>query len=444
MGITIKPIGGFQEVGKNMCAIKVDDDVVIFDMGLHLPNYIALTDDDAIQNISPALLRNGNAVPDDTLLENWKDKVKAIFPSHAHLDHLGAVPWIAAKYDCPVVGTPFTMTVLKRMLQDEKLALPNELIHLESNSTYVISKKLQVEFIHMTHSTQQTSMLALHTPYGIILYADDFKLDNTPIVGDKPNYAALKRIGKKGVSVAIINCLYAPHDAKTPSEMIAREKLQDALLGSDTKEKAIIVSTFSSHIARLKSIIDFGKKMKRKIVFLGRSLAKYVEAAEEVGIVRFSEHVEICAYPKHIAKTLKKIMKQGPEKYLIVCTGHQGEPKAMLSKIANKKFDFSLKQNDMVVFSCKTIPSEINIAQREILEEKLEEFGVEIITDVHVSGHASKEDIKMLLNMVKPKYIIPFHGIPDMSKALRDIGVEEGYTKDNIHILENGEEASFE
>ncbi|MBS3128168.1 RNase J family beta-CASP ribonuclease [Candidatus Woesearchaeota archaeon] len=438
MGIEIRPIGGFQEIGKNMCAIKVDDEVVIFDMGIHLPNYIALTDDEDVHTISPTLLRKGNAIPDETLLGDWKDKVKAIFPSHAHLDHLAAIPWIAHTYNCPIVGTPFSMAVLRKILEDEHIVLPNKLVTIEENGVYEVSKKIRVEFIHMTHSIPQASMLALHTPYGILLYADDFKLDNTPMLGDKPNYDALKRIGKQGVKVAIVNCLYAPWEGKTPSEFIAKELLEDTLLGMDTRDKAVIVTTFSSHIARLQSIIACGKKMKRKIVFIGRSLAKYVGAAEDAGLVKFSDEVEICSHAKHVRKRLKKIKEEGPEKYLLVVTGHQGEPKAALSKIAKKRYDFLLERDDLVVFSCKTIPTEINITQRNILEEVLQESGVEMVKDIHVSGHAGAEDIKELLDLVKPEHLVPFHGTPEMSEALKQIGLGKGYKKGNIHFLELG------
>ena len=444
MGIEIRPVGGFQEVGKNMCAIKVDDEVVIFDMGIHLPNFIALTDDEDIHHISEQLLRHGKAIPDDTLLGDWKNKVKAIFPSHAHLDHLAAIPWMAHAYSCPIIGTPFTIAVLRNILIDEKMTLPNQLIEIPENGIYTVSEKISVEFIHMTHSTPQASMLALHTPYGIILYADDFKLDNTPTLGSKPHYAALERIGKKGVKAAIINCLYAPEQGKTPSESIAKEMLEDTLLGMDTCGKAIVVTTFSSHIARLQSIIACGKKMKRQVVFVGRSLAKYVLAAEEANLVRFSDEVVICKYGRHMHKKLKTIMQDGPEKYLLVVTGHQGEPKAVLSRIAKKQYEFFLRQDDLVIFSCKTIPVEINMRQREHLEELLANQGVEMVKDVHVSGHAMSEDIKELLDITRPEHIIPFHGVSSMNEALEEIGLEKGYSEKKIHILLIGETLSFE
>src|SRR3989338_3492026 len=443
MTIQIRPIGGYQEVGRNMVAIKVDNEVVIFDMGLHMPNYITLTDDEEHERISTDILRQGNALPDDTVLEDWKDKVKAIIPSHAHLDHIGAIPWMASEYNCPIVATPFSMAVLRKILRDERFTLPNKMIEVESNETYKISEHLSVEFIHMTHSIPQTCMLALQTPYGVVLYADDFKFDNTPILESKPNYKALERIAKIGVKAAIVDCLYAPVEEKTPSEAVAKEMLKEVLLDMDTKGKAVIVTTFSSHIARLQSIVECGRKMKRKIVFCGRSLAKYVEAAEEVGLVKFSGMVEICAFPKHVAKKMKMVMHEGTEKYLFVVTGHQGESKAILSKIANRTLPLQLRKGDFVVFSCKTIPVPINLEQRQVLEEKLAEYHVRMFKNVHVSGHPAKEDLREFLNMVKPQHIIPFHGVPKMSKALQQLGLEHSYKQEEIHIVNNGQTITF-
>src|SRR3990167_974606 len=189
---------------------------------------------------------------------------------------------------------------------------------------YLVSNNIKIEFINMTHSTPQTVMVAVHTRYGIILYANDFKFDNHPTLGKKPNYERLEELGKKGIKALICDCTRADQPIKTPSELVAKEMLRDVMLGVDSRGKAVIVTTFASHLARLKSIIEFGRKMNRKIIFLGRSLAKYIEAGENIGIVNFSREVEIVKFGKQIKNRIKKIENEPRDRYLLVVTGHQG------------------------------------------------------------------------------------------------------------------------
>ncbi|MBA3063830.1 ribonuclease J, partial [Candidatus Woesearchaeota archaeon] len=292
--------------------------------------------------------------------------------------------------------------------------------------------------INITHSTPQTVMVALHTKYGIILYANDFKFDRFPTLGEKPNYKRLKELGKKGVLCIIVDSTYSQSCKKTPSESVAKEMLRDVLLGTGNRGKAVFVTTFSSHIARLRSIVECGKKMNRKIVFLGRSLSKYCRASESVGIAKFSD-VEIVKYRNDIKKTLGKIHKSGIGKYLVVLTGHQGEPKAALSRIVNGELGFNFEPDDHVIFSCKTIPTPTNIENRRVLEEKLKNQHVRIFTDIHVSGHAAREDSRDLIELVRPKHIIPAHGEHKMTSAMADLALEMGYKEKDIHVMRDGQ-----
>jgi len=238
----------------------------------------------------------------------------------------------------------------------------------------------------------------------------------------------------------IVDCTRARQSVKTPSERVAREMLRDVMLGTNYKERAVIVTTFSSHIARLSSIIEFGKKMQRKIVFLGRSLAKYAYAAENVGIVKFSSDVEIVKYSSKIGRRLKQIEKEGSEKYLLVVTGHQGEPKSTLSKIANNELKFKLRPEDHIIFSCTVIPSAVNVKNRERLEKTLKGHGVRIFKDIHTSGHASREDLRDLMNSLRPANVIPAHGDEEMRLAFADLAYEKGYKKGkDIHLMKNGD-----
>ncbi|MBN1503158.1 RNase J family beta-CASP ribonuclease [Candidatus Woesearchaeota archaeon] len=439
--IEICTVGGFNEVGKNMTAIKYKEDVVLLDMGLEVEKYISAQDEDENGLIDVKELLNQGAIPDESFIKDWKKQIVAIIPTHAHLDHVGAIPYMAHKYDCPIIGTPYTIEVLKAIIKDREVKLRNRLITLGNNEHHKLTSNIKIEFINTTHSTPDTVMVAVHTPEGVVIYANDFKFDNFPVLGEKPNYQRLQELGRTNkVRLLILDSLYSGFERKTPSESIAKEMLRDVMLGIPNKDKAVILTTFSSHIARLKSIAEFGQKMNRKIVFLGRSLAKYTYAAEAIGLVKFSNKIDICGYSSQIKKKLREIEKQGRDKYLIVATGHQGEPNAVLSRIANNKLKFRLFPEDHVIFSCCVIPNPINIANRDILENNLKSMKVRIFKDIHQSGHASREDHRDFINMVKPEQIIPAHG--DISKTSnlislgRDMGYELGKT---IHLMQDGQ-----
>lgn len=435
--IEICSVGGYNEVGKNCTAIKIDDEVVICDLGLHLESYTNYTGDEDVVKINPKELIRVGAVPDITKIKDWQKKVVAIVPTHAHLDHIGAIPFIGNYFNAPIICTPFSAAVLRAILGDEKIGLRNKIIELKAGSSFRVSKNIVIEFLNSTHSTPQTVMAVIHTKYGKIIYANDFKLDLFPTLGEKPDFKRLKQLGRKGVLALIVDSTYAPAAIKMPSESVAREMLKDVLLGTDAKGKAIIVTTFSSHIARLKSIVELGRKLNRKVMFLGRSLSKYTSAAESVGLVKFSKQVEIIKYSSKIKRALNKVNREGREKYLLVVTGHQGEPKSTLRKIARGEFNFKLGKEDHVIFSCKVIPGPTNIRNRNELEEQLREFGVRMFLDIHVSGHAGREDIRDLIKMTNPKHIIPAHGELKMTSALQDLAFDMGYKNMNVHLMQD-------
>ena len=442
-GLEIKPVGGTGgDVGRNMTAVRVDDEVYIFDMGLHMPNYIKFTEDDIseLSKHNTELLRKAGAIPDDSAIADWRKHVKGIFIGHAHLDHLGAIPFLANRYPCPIVGTPYSIAVLRQTLTDERMHLKNELRVLNPNGKMKFSKNITLEFISITHSVPQSVLMALHTKYGVFLYGTDFKFDDNPTLGKPSNYASLKRIGDKGVTVALIDILYADKKGRQPSESHAKDLLEETLLGENNKGKGVLVTTFSSHIARLKSIVEFGRKMKRKVVFLGRSLSKYSAAAETVGLVNFkNQGVDIVKYSRKAGRKLKEIANTGRHKYLLVTTGNQGEPKSMLSKIANNQFDFRLHDGDHVIFSSKTIPVEPNLTYRRELDNNLKKKGVKIFTEMHVSGHAAREDLREFLKLVRPKHAIPAHGEPKKVKAFQALWREMGNPAENVHIIKGGQ-----
>ena len=437
--VEICTIGGYNEVGKNSTAVKIGDEVYILDLGIHLENYVKYTQDEDIVDISPKELMNAGAVPDVSAIDDWKSKVKMILPTHAHLDHVGAIPYIANNFKAPIMCTPFTSEVLNGILAEDKIRLNGKVKNMSANSSFQASGNVKVEFVHMTHSTPHTVMIALHTKEGIILYANDFKLDLFPTLGKKPNFKRLEELGKQKVLALICDSTYASDHRKMPSESIAKEMLREVMLGISSKNKHVVVTTFSSHIARLNSIVEFGQKMGRKIVFMGRSMAKYVRASEATGIANFTNRVEVLKFSGQIKKKLKKISKDRG-KYLMVATGHQGEPNSVLSKMMNGELKFNFFPEDHIIFSCRTIPTPTNIENRQRLEANLKSFNVRLFKDIHQSGHAAREDLRDLINLVKPQHIIPAHGEPRMLSALADLAVEMGYKNgQNVHVMGNGE-----
>jgi ribonuclease J len=441
--IKIHTIGGYDEVGKNMTALEMGEDVILFDCGLFLPAIVGVQEREKIPTEKG--MRNLGALPDDIYLEKHglRDKVRAILISHAHLDHLGAIPYVAPRYKADVLGSRFSIEVLKVLMRDNSHSIENRMIPVALNGSHIIKGKsghYKVEFINMTHSTIHSTIVAVHTPEGVVLYSDDFKLDNTPILGDKPNYKRLKELSRtgKGVIALIADCLYAPDDRKTPSEKIARGLLEDVLFTTDNRKSGLIITTFSSHIARLKTIVEFGKRLNRDIVFVGRSLSKYVEAAKNSGEAGFTKDVQILTYRNRIEKVLTHVNKN-KSRYIVVCTGHQGEPGSVLDRISRGQLPLKLEKDDQVIFSSKTIPAPINELQKEQLEQRLKKMHVRIFDNVHVSGHGGQEDLRDLIKLTSPKHIIPSHGDLKKRAAGAALAEEMGYKlNENIHLLNNG------
>ncbi|MFH1682194.1 MAG: MBL fold metallo-hydrolase RNA specificity domain-containing protein [Candidatus Woesearchaeota archaeon] len=439
MPIEICTIGGYSETGKNCTAIKVDDEVVILDIGLHMENYIRYTEDEDIKAMSYEELRSVNAVPNLLLIEDWKNKVIGIIPSHGHLDHVGAIPFSAQIFPkAPIICTPYTAEVLKSILRDEHINIPNQIVDLNLNSRYTLSNKITIELINVTHSIPHASMIAVHTPYGVLLYANDYKFDLQPTLGKKPNFERLQELGNQNVLALFCESIYANEHKKMPSEAVAKQMLKDVLLGVNFQDHGLIVTTFSSHLARLKSIIEMGKQLNRRIVFLGRSLAKYVEAGERIDLVNFKKDVKIIKHKDKLEAFLKKASKN-KSSYMLVVTGHQGEPRAILPRMVRKELPFDFSAGDVVVFSCSVIPVPLNQENRQELENQLKAKGIRIFKDIHVSGHAAREDHRDLINMVKPRHIIPSHAGHDKAHFLAELAMEMGYEMNkNVHLMEDG------
>lgn len=435
----IHAVSGYNEVGKNMTALEVGEDVFLFDSGLFLPAIVGVEEREKIPTEKG--MRNLGALPDDIYLEKkgLSSKVRALLVSHAHLDHVGAIPYNSYRYNAPVITTPFTAEFLKIMLADSNQKIDNAIIPVKLNGHITVKgkKNYEVEFINVTHSTLDCSIIVVHTPEGAIVYANDFKLDNSPVFGDITNYKRLKQIAKEGVKALIVDCLYAPDDRKTPSEKIAKGLLEDTLLTTDNHDKGLVISTFSSHIARLKTIADMGRRLNREVIFVGRSLSKYVLAARNVGKAPFINQVRMVTYRRQKEKMLKKI-NQDKQNYLVVCTGHQGEPGAVLDRLSRDQLPLRLSKEDQIVFASKTIPSPINEESKGQLLKRLHKYQVRVFDNVHVSGHGGKEDIRELIKLLNPEHIIPSHGDLSKTEAGAQLAQELGYKLNKtVHLMHN-------
>lgn len=435
-GLEIIPLGGFSEVGRNCVAVKAGEEVFILDMGLAIDKYIEYTEKEEYDQVkvSGKKLIEIGAAPDIYLLGDLKNKVKAILLSHAHLDHVLAVPHLANKFHAPLYATPFTAEIVRNITDGEKMPLHEKLYERNAGDRWKLTPNVDAEFVHLTHSTPQAVAIVLHTKQGTGIYAPDFKFDEHPTKGKKTDEKRLKEL--RGADVLIMDSLYAHKAEKVPSENYARSMLFNILTKENTEGKIVIATTFASHIFRLQTFLELAKKLGRRPVFLGRSLYKYVTAAEKLEIADFRE-AEVVPFGSKVRSALKKI--KDPENCLFVTTGNQGEPKAALFKIIDGDW-LPFEQHDLVVFSCITIPVEPNITYRDQLEGMIEKKGMQVLKDIHVSGHGAQEDQKRMIGLVKPKHVIPMHAEPHKLQMFVDNAQKWfGYDKDHAHILQNGD-----
>ncbi|MDH3352978.1 MAG: MBL fold metallo-hydrolase [Nanoarchaeota archaeon] len=437
--VKIHTVGGFSEVGKNMVVVELEEDAFIFDEGFFLPAIVSMQERDKV--MTERRLKNIKAVPEDSVINKIRHKVRAQFISHAHLDHVGAIPFLSDKYNAPIYGTPFTMQVLNSLLTDNDIVLRNKTYEIKPNTTFYVkgkNKKYEIDFINITHSTAQCLMIAIRTPKGAIIYANDFKLDDTPVMGLKPNYKRLREIAKDGVLAFVVDALYSGSERKTPSEKVARVLLEEVLLTIQNRNAGMIVTTFSSHIARLKSIVEFGKKLNREVVFLGRSLDKYSTAAKNAGLAPFLNDVRISKYRRQVEKTLHKVERKRKD-YMIVCTGHQGEPGSILERLSRHQLPFRLNPDDNIVFSSSVIPTPVNQDQFAKMESRLKKSKPRIFRDAHVSGHGGREDLRDIMQIVNPQHVIPAHGGLDKTKPMAELVAELGYKLGKqCHLMKDG------
>ncbi|MBU4536349.1 MAG: RNase J family beta-CASP ribonuclease [Euryarchaeota archaeon] len=445
MSTEIIAIGGYEEVGKNMSAVKVGKDIVIFDMGIHLDR-LHIHEDTYIEKMHSLDLIERGVIPDDTLMKDVDGKVKAIVFTHGHLDHIGAVAKLAHRYDAPLIATPYTMALIERTIKGErKFKFDNPLQVLNSGEKCQISPEITLEFVHTTHSIPQTVTPVLHTSEGVIVYSNDFKFDNHQTISPPPNYQRFRELGEKGVLAAVIDATRAaePDQVKTHSEKIARIVLEDIMEQPLKEDDGIIITTFASHIERVQAICNIASKSNRQLLLLGRSMERYCSLAENMGLLKIPENASVYGSPKAINRALARANEKRSD-FVLVTTGHQGEPDALLPRIANDKTLFEVQKGDNIIISAPIIPNPLNKANRNLMERRLKGKGARIFTNAHVSGHAGREDHRDFLRMLQPQHLIPAHGNLEMLTAYAELAEEEGYRLGhNIHLLRNGQAQVF-
>ena len=413
--IRIIPLGGLGEIGKNMTVVEYDNDMVVIDCGLGFP-------DDDMPGIDLV-------IPDITYLEANKDRIRGILLTHGHEDHIGAVPYVLRTINPPIYGTPLTLGIIKNKLEEHSLPWKPDLRTVKAGSRVRLGA-IEAEFIHVNHSIADACAIALHTPLGTLIHTGDFKLDTTPIDGDMMDIVRLGELGREGVLMLMCESTNAERPGHTPSEKKVGASLE--YIFSTHEKKRIIIATFSSNVHRVQQIIDTSARHKRKVAITGRSMLNIVSAAIELGYMKV---------PAGVLVDINEIKRYKPSELTLITTGSQGESMSALYRMAfSDHAQISLDSNDLVVLSASAIPGNEKDVGRIINELSAKEVEVlhDAVVEVHVSGHACQEELKLMQALTKPKYFMPIHGEARHLVANRDLARYMGMSDRNIFLSEIG------
>ncbi len=411
-------LGGLGEVGKNMYCVMHNNEIVITDAGITFPE--------------GDLMGVDYVIPDVSFLKKNETKIKALFITHGHEDHIGGIPFLLQTVNIPIIYAPNqAVGLIRKKLEDRNIQYKNLVVYDER--TKVKFKYISVEFFRTTHSIPDSHGICITTPNGTVVTTGDFKFDLTPI-GPMANLHKMADIGKRGVTLLLSDSTNALNEGMSASE----SKVDDALSEIFKRETGrIIIATFASNIYRLKHIVDTCKRNGRKITTFGRSMENNIEISIQGGYIKNKDIFISAEEANHLP----------PNKVCLLCTGSQGEPLAALSRIADGSHkQIKLQPDDIVIFSSSTIPGNAISISRTI--NKLYLKGVKVFTntslsDIHTSGHGSEEELKLMIRLMKPKYFMPFHGEYRMLKRHADIGVLCGIPKENTFVLGNGDVLSM-
>ncbi len=411
--LKIIPLGGLEQIGMNITAFEYEDSIIVVDCGISFP------DDD--------MLGIDLVIPDITYLRDNIDKVKGFFITHGHEDHIGAIPYVLKDINVPIYATKLTIGIIDHKLKEHDM-LKKVKRKVVKYGQHINLGCFRVEFIKTNHSIQDAAALAIYSPAGIVVHTGDFKVDYTPVFGDAIDLQRFGEIGKKGVLALLCDSTNAERKGFTMSEKTVGKTLDKIF--DDHKNQRIIIATFASNVDRVQQIINSANKYGRKVAIEGRSMVNIISIASELGYLSLPDNILIEA---------DQLRNYPDEQTVIITTGSQGESMAALSRMASGMHrKVSIKPNDTIVFSSSPIPGNEK-SVTGVINELMRKGAEVIFQDVHVSGHACQEDIKLIYSLVNPKYAIPVHGEYKHLVAQAKIAEELGMDKDHIKILSSGD-----
>ncbi|APP02744.1 ribonuclease J1 [Lactobacillus delbrueckii] len=419
--VAVFAIGGLHEIGRNMYCVQYQDEIVIMDCGIKFP------EDD--------LLGINYVISDYSYLVKNREKIKALVVSHGHEDHIGGIPFLLEKIpEIPVYATPFALALIKSKCEEHGILDRTEL-HEEHEDTVLTFDKLKVTFFRTTHSIPDTLGIAVHTPLGAVVFTGDFKFDLTPVMNQPaPNFQRMAQLGEEGVLALLSDSTNAEVPQFTKSERFVAGSLHNIITGIEGR---IIFATFASNLYRVSTAIQAAIDTGRKVAIFGRSMENGIQNGIDLGYLDVPEGLIVDA---------EAINSLPPEKVMLLCTGSQGEPLAALSRIANGTHrQIKLKPHDTVIFSSNPIPG--NTLSVNQLINKLMEGGAKVVhgrvNNVHTSGHGGQEELKLMVKLAKPKYMIPVHGEYRMQVVHSHLAQQTGVPAENTFVLKNGEVVCF-
>ena len=413
--LKVIPLGGLHEIGKNLAVFEYQDDIIVVDCGLAFPE--------------DEMLGVDLVIPDVTYLIKNREKVRGIILTHAHEDHVGALPYVIRDLNVPVYGTRLTLGLVGTKLAEHGLKDKVRMQTVTQGQTIKLGA-FDVEFIRSTHSIADTVALAIRTPVGVVIFTSDFKVDYTPIESEAIDLARFAKYGSEGVLLLMCDSTNVERAGFTMSERTVGDSMEQIFIQSGNRR--ILVATFSSNIHRIQQISNAAVKFGRKVVFCGRSMLNVVDVATELGYLKI---------PREAIVDIDDIGKYPSEKLVLIMTGSQGEPMSVLTRVASsdhKKID--IQDGDLVILSANPIPGNEKTVYRVIDElfKKGADVIYESLADVHVSGHACQEELKIIHSLVRPKFFMPVHGEYRHLKRHANLARSLGMPEENIFITENG------
>jgi len=413
--LKIIPLGGLGEIGKNMMVIEYEDDIIIIDAGLMFPE--------------EEMLGIDLVIPDVNYLLEKREKIRGIIITHGHEDHIGALPYLLPSLDAPVYSTKLTQGLISVKLKEGKALSEAKLKVIPSNGQFTLGK-FKVEFFPVCHSLPDSVGLIINTPVGIMVHSGDFKLDYTPVGGKPTDLSRLAQVGAQGVLLLFSDSTYAELPGYTPSERVVGETLDHIMADAPGR---VIVTTFSSLVSRIQQVIDAAAKHQRRVFIVGRSMSDTVRMALDLGYLNA---------PDGILGRLDELKGMPRNKIVLITTGSQGEPTSALVRMANRDHrQVHIHRGDTIVISATPVPGNEGLINRTV--DNLFKQGAQVlyskVAPVHVHGHASQEELKLLLNLVKPKFFVPVHGEYRHLSFHAKLAQSVGIPKENTFILEDGD-----